>query len=223
MIDESEVLTPADPYYHVVKDDFTVPFVCGATSLGEAVRRIWEGAAMIRTKGEAGTGNVVAAMRHARLLQAEIEVVKKSENLGVIAAKIAEKFFVLDNEAEGNLGESTDFNPFGKDKATIESEIVEILEDIKRLGRLPVVTFTAGGIATPADAALMMQFGMDGVFVGSGIFKSEDPITMAKAVVEATAHFNDAKLVGDVSKNLGESMPGLEESSLETKMAKRGH
>ena len=131
MIDESEVLTPADPYYHVVKDDFKVPFVCGATSLGEAVRRIWEGAAMIRTKGEAGTGNVVAAMRHARLLQAEIEVVKKSENLGVIAAKIAEKFFVLDNEAEGNLGESTDFNPFGKDKATIESEIVEILEDIK--------------------------------------------------------------------------------------------
>ena len=223
MIDESEVLTPADPYYHVVKDDFKVPFVCGATSLGEAVRRIWEGAAMIRTKGEAGTGNVVAAMRHARLLQAEIEVVKKSENLGVIASKIAERFFVLDNEAEGNLGESTDFNPFGKDKATIESEIVEILEDVKRLGRLPVVTFTAGGIATPADAALMMQFGMDGVFVGSGIFKSEDPITMAKAVVEATAHFNDAKLVGDVSKNLGESMPGLEESSLETKMAKRGH
>ena len=147
MIDESEVLTPADPYYHVVKDDFKVPFVCGATSLGEAVRRIWEGAAMIRTKGEAGTGNVVAAMRHARLLQAEIEVVKKSENLGVIAAKIAEKFFVLDNEAEGNLGESTDFNPFGKDKATIESEIVGILEDIKRLGRLPVVTFTAGGLS----------------------------------------------------------------------------
>jgi pyridoxal 5'-phosphate synthase pdxS subunit len=223
MIDESEVLTPADPYYHVVKDDFTVPFVCGATSLGEAVRRIWEGAAMIRTKGEAGTGNVVAAMRHARLLQAEIEVVKKSENLDIIAKKICNKFFVLDDEAETNLGESTDFNPFGKDRATIEAEVVEILEDIKRLGRLPVVTFTAGGIATPADAALMMQFGMDGVFVGSGIFKSEDPITMAKAVVEATAHFNDAKLVGDVSRNVGESMPGLEESSLETKMAKRGH
>ena len=161
--------------------------------------------------------------RHARLLQAEIEVVKKSENLDVIATKIAEKFFVLDNEAEANLGESTDFNPFGSDRATIESEIVEILEDVKRLGRLPVVTFTAGGIATPADAALMMQFGMDGVFVGSGIFKSEDPITMAKAVVEATAHFNDAKLVGEVSRNVGESMPGLEESSLETKMAKRGH
>ena len=223
MIDESEVLTPADPYYHVVKDGFTVPFVCGATSLGEAVRRIWEGAAMIRTKGEAGTGNVVAAMRHARLLQAEIEVVKQSKNLGAIAKKISHKFFTLDEEAKENLGESTDFNPFGKDKATIESEIVGILEDIKRLGRLPVVTFTAGGIATPADAALMMQFGMDGVFVGSGIFKSEDPTTMAKAIVEATAHFEDAKLVGDVSRNLVESMPGLEESSLETKMAKRGH
>jgi len=223
MIDESEVLTPADPYYHVVKDGFTVPFVCGATSLGEAVRRIWEGAAMIRTKGEAGTGNVVAAMRHARLLQAEIEVVKKSKNLKKIAKIIVEKFFVLDEEAKANLGESTGFNPFGKDRKTIESEIVEILEDIKRLGRLPVVTFTAGGIATPADAALMMQFGMDGVFVGSGIFKSEDPSTMAKAIVEATAHFEDAKLVGDVSRNLGESMPGLEESSLETKMAKRGH
>ncbi|GIR27128.1 MAG: hypothetical protein CM15mP42_00780 [Methanobacteriota archaeon] len=152
-----------------------------------------------------------------------IEVVKKSENLDIIAKKICNKFFVLDDEAETNLGESTDFNPFGKDRATIEAEVVEILEDIKRLGRLPVVTFTAGGIATPADAALMMQFGMDGVFVGSGIFKSEDPITMAKAVVEATAHFNDAKLVGDVSRNVGESMPGLEESSLETKMAKRGH
>ena len=122
---------------------------------------------MIRTKGEAGTGNVVAAMRHARLLQAEIEIVKRSENLKEIATKIAQKFFVLDEEAEGNLGESTDFNPFGKDRATIETEIIEILKDIKRLGRLPGVTFTAGGIATPADAALMMQFGMDGVFVGS--------------------------------------------------------
>ena len=174
-------------------------------------------------RDRAGTGNVVAAMRHARLLQAEIEVVKKSKNLKKIAKIIVEKFFVLDEEAKANLGESTGFNPFGKDRKTIESEIVEILEDIKRLGRLPVVTFTAGGIATPADAALMMQFGMDGVFVGSGIFKSEDPTTMAKAIVEATAHFEDAKLVGDVSRNIGESMPGLEESSLDTKMAKRGH
>jgi len=223
MIDESEVLTPADPYYHVVKDDFTVPFVCGATSLGEAVRRIWEGSAMIRTKGEAGTGNVVAAMRHARLLQAEIAAVQASTKLKKIATRMVQKFFVLDEEAKGNLGESAGYNAFGKSRKDIESEVTEILGEIKKLGRLPVVTFTAGGIATPADAALMMQFGMDGIFVGSGIFKSEDPTTMAKAVVEATAHFEDAKLVGDVSRNLGESMPGLEESSLETKMAKRGN
>ena len=209
MIDESEVLTPADPYYHVVKDDFTVPFVCGATSLGEAVRRIWEGAAMIRTKGEAGTGNVVAAMRHARLLQAEIEVVKRSENLNVIATKMADKFFVLDDEAEGNLGESTDFNPFGKDRATIESEIVEILEDIKRLGRLPVVTFTAGGIATPADASLMMQLGAETVFVGSGIFKSEDPAQRAHAIVQSVTHWADAKKVLSASYNLKDAMKGI--------------
>ena len=223
MIDESEVLTPADPYYHVVKDGFTVPFVCGATSLGEAVRRIWEGAAMIRTKGEAGTGNVVAAMRHARLLQAEIAVVQVSNELESIAVKMVNKFFALDKDAEENIGESAGYNAFHKSRNEIEAEIVIILKEIKKLGRLPVVTFTAGGIATPADAALMMQFGMDGVFVGSGIFKSEDPTAMAKAIVEATAHFDDAKLIGDVSRKLGESMPGLEESKLETKMAKRGH
>ena len=222
MIDESEVLTPADPYYHVVKDGFTVPFVCGATSLGEAVRRIWEGAAMIRTKGEAGTGNVVAAMRHARLLQAEIAAVKASDNLPM-ATKIVEKFFFLDDEVKQNLGESAGYNAFGKDRVQIEAEVLEILEDVKRLGRLPVVTFTAGGIATPADAALMMQFGMDGIFVGSGIFKSDEPETMAKAVVEATAHFDDPELVGNVSKGLGKAMAGLEEALLETKMASRGH
>ncbi len=223
MIDESEVLTPADPYYHVVKDDFTVPFVCGATSLGEAVRRIWEGSAMIRTKGEAGTGNVVAAMRHARLLQAEIAAVQASTKLEKIATRMVDKFFVLDEEAKGNLGESAGYNAFGKSRKNIEGEVTEILGEIKKLGRLPVVTFTAGGIATPADAALMMQFGMDGIFVGSGIFKSEDPTTMAKAVVEATAHFDDAKLVGKVSEGLGDAMAGLEESKLDTKMAKRGH
>jgi pyridoxal 5'-phosphate synthase pdxS subunit len=223
MIDESEVLTPADPYYHVVKDDFTVPFVCGATSLGEAVRRIWEGSAMIRTKGEAGTGNVVAAMRHARLLQAEIAAVQASTKLEKIATRMVDKFFVLDEEAKGNLGESAGYNAFGKSRKNIEGEVTEILGEIKKLGRLPVVTFTAGGIATPADAALMMQFGMDGIFVGSGIFKSEDPTTMAKAVVEATAHFDDAKLVGRVSEGLGDAMAGLEESKLDTKMAKRGH
>ncbi len=223
MVDESEVLTPADPYYHVVKDGFTVPFVCGATSLGEAVRRIWEGAAMIRTKGEAGTGNVVAAMRHARLLQAEIAAVQVSNNLEPIASKIVDKFFVLDEEAKENLGESAGYNAFQKARTEIESEILEILVEIKKLGRLPVVTFTAGGIATPADAALMMQFGMDGIFVGSGIFKSDDPDTMAKAVVEATAHFDDPELVGNISKGLGNAMAGLEESQLETKMASRGH
>jgi pyridoxal 5'-phosphate synthase pdxS subunit len=222
MIDESEVLTPADPYYHVVKDGFTVPFVCGATSLGEAVRRIWEGAAMIRTKGEAGTGNVVAAMRHARLLQAEIAAVKASKNLPPIATRIVDKFFFLDEEVKQNLGESAGYNAFGKDRKEIESEVLDILEDVKRLGRLPVVTFTAGGIATPADAALMMQFGMDGIFVGSGIFKSDEPETMAKAVVEATAHFDNPELVGNVSKGLGKAMSGLEESMLETKMASRG-
>jgi len=223
MVDESEVLTPADPYYHVVKDGFTVPFVCGATSLGEAVRRIWEGAAMIRTKGEAGTGNVVAAMRHARLLQAEIAAVQASNNLEPIASKMVDKFFVLDEEAKENLGESAGYNAFQKSRIKIESEILEILAEIKKLGRLPVVTFTAGGIATPADAALMMQFGMDGIFVGSGIFKSDDPDTMAKAVVEATAHFDDPELVGNISKELGNAMAGLEESQLETKMASRGH
>jgi pyridoxal 5'-phosphate synthase pdxS subunit len=223
MVDESEVLTPADPYFHVVKEGFTVPFVCGATSLGEAVRRIWEGAAMIRTKGEAGTGNVVAAMRHARLLQAEIAAVQASNNLEPIASKIVDKFFVLDEEAKENLGESAGYNAFQKSRTEIESEILEILAEIKKLGRLPVVTFTAGGIATPADAALMMQFGMDGIFVGSGIFKSDDPDTMAKAVVEATAHFDDPELVGNISKGLGNAMAGLEESQLETKMASRGH
>ena len=223
MVDESEVLTPADPYYHVVKDGFTVPFVCGATSLGEAVRRIWEGAAMIRTKGEAGTGNIVAAMRHARLLQAEIAAVQASNNLEPIASKMVDKFFVLDEEAKENLGESAGYNAFQKSRTEIESEILDILAEIKKLGRLPVVTFTAGGIATPADAALMMQLGMDGIFVGSGIFKSDNPDTMAKAVVEATAHFDDPELVGNISKGLGNAMAGLEESQLETKMASRGH
>jgi len=178
---------------------------------------------MIRTKGEAGTGNVVAAMRHARLLQAEIAAVQASNNLEPIASKMVDKFFVLDEEAKENLGESAGYNAFQKSRIEIESEILEILAEIKKLGRLPVVTFTAGGIATPADAALMMQFGMDGIFVGSGIFKSDDPDTMAKAVVEATAHFDDPELVGNISKELGNAMAGLEESQLETKMASRGH
>ena len=192
-VDESEVLTPADEKHHIDKWSFTVPFVCGATNLGEALRRISEGACMIRSKGEAGTGNVIQAVRHLRTILGDIKKIGQADS---------EELY---------------------DWAKQLQAPVQLVEEVAETGQLPVPMFCAGGIATPADAALMMQFGMDGVFVGSGIFKSEDPITMAKAVVEATAHFNDAKLVGDVSRNVGESMPGLEESSLETKMAKRGH
>ena len=197
MIDESEVLTPADEYHHIWKWDYTTPFVNGARSLAEALRRVEEGAAMIRTKGEPGTGNVAEAIYHIKKVNEELRAIKS----------------IYDSDDKQDLVRmARDFKVS-----------YDLVEETAKIGRLPVVNFAAGGIATPADAALMMQFGMDGVFVGSGIFKSEDPITMAKAVVEATAHFNDAKLVGDVSRNVGESMPGLEESSLETKMAKRGH
>ncbi len=184
MIDESEVLTPADPFYHVDKSKFTVPFVCGARNLGEALRRIKEGAAMIRTKGEAGTGNVVEAVRHQRLIMGEIRELKakNSEELTSIARKI---------EAP-----------------------VELVEEVAQLQRLPVVNFAAGGIATPADAAMMMQMGMDGVFVGSGIFKSQDPEPRAKSIVEAVLHFDDPKVIAEVSKGLGEAMKGLEISEI---------
>jgi pyridoxal 5'-phosphate synthase pdxS subunit len=184
MIDESEVLTPADPFYHVDKSKFTVPFVCGARSLGEALRRIKEGAAMIRTKGEAGTGNVIEAVRHQRLIMGEIRELsaKNSEELTSIARKI---------EAP-----------------------VELVEEVAQLQRLPVVNFAAGGLATPADAAMMMQMGMDGVFVGSGIFKSHDPEPRAKSIVEAVLHFDDPKVIAEVSKGLGEAMKGLEISEI---------
>jgi pyridoxal 5'-phosphate synthase pdxS subunit len=184
MIDESEVLTPADPFYHVDKSKFTVPFVCGARSLGEALRRIKEGAAMIRTKGEAGTGNVIEAVRHQRLIMGEIRELsaKNSEELTSIARKI---------EAP-----------------------VELVEEVAQLQRLPVVNFAAGGLATPADAAMMMQMGMDGVFVGSGIFKSQDPEPRAKSIVEAVLHFDDPKVIAEVSKGLGEAMKGLEISEI---------
>lgn len=193
-IDESEVLTPADEVYHLNKRDYTVPFVCGARDLGEASRRIGEGASMLRTKGEPGTGNIVEAVRHQRLIQAQInKVVHMSEDELMTEAK--------------NLGA-----PY------------EVLLEIKRNGRLPLVNFAAGGIATPADAALMMHLGSDGVFVGSGIFKSEDPAKFAKAIVEATTHYDDFKLIAEVSKGLGSAMPGLEISSLEDKdrMQERG-
>jgi len=180
MIDESEVLTPADEEFHIDKKEFTVPFVCGARNLGEACRRIAEGAAMIRTKGEAGTGNVVEAVRHMRSITGEIRMLQ-----GMSSQEIAAY------------------------ARSIEAP-VDIVTECTELGRLPVVNFSAGGIATPADAALMMQLGADGVFVGSGIFKSEKPAVMASAIVQAVDHFTDAKVIAEVSRGLGDAMPGLD-------------
>ena len=180
MIDESEVLTPADEKYHIDKKKFTIPFVCGARNLGEALRRIDEGAAMIRTKGEAGTGNIVEAVRHMRLIMGGIRELQNKDE---------EEFWSLAREIEAPL---------------------ELVKETAKLGRLPVVNFAAGGVATPADAALMMQLGSDGVFVGSGIFKSENPELIAKAIVEATAHFDDAEVLAEVSRDLGKAMPGLD-------------
>jgi len=184
-IDESEVLTPADEANHVDKFDFTVPFVCGATNLGEALRRIGEGAAMIRTKGEAGTGNVVEAVRHMRTITGEVSWLKslKKEELMSAAKKLQAPY--------------------------------ELVCEVARTGKLAVVNFSAGGIATPADAALMMQLGADGVFVGSGIFKSKNPEARAKAIVEATTNFSDPEVLAEVSKGIGEAMAGLEISEIE--------
>ena len=184
MIDESEVLTPADEKYHIDKKLFTIPFVCGARNLGEALRRIDEGAAMIRTKGEAGTGNIVEAVRHIRQILSTIRELKD---------KTEEELWSVAREIESPL---------------------ELVKETAKLGRLPVVNFAAGGIATPADAALMMQLGSDGVFVGSGIFKSEQPTLVAKAIVEATTHYNDAEIIAEVSTDLGKAMPGLEISDI---------
>ncbi len=193
-IDESEVLTPADELYHINKHNFKVPFVCGCRDLGEALRRIGEGAAMIRTKGEAGTGNVVQAVTHLRAVMDGIR------RLQVLPAE------ELMTEAK-NLGA-----PY------------ELVTDIAQNGRLPVVMFTAGGIATPADAALMMQLGAEGVFVGSGIFKSDNPARTAKAIVQATTHYMDAKIIADVSKGIGMPMRGLEIGAIPVQelMAGRG-
>lgn len=183
-IDESEVLTPADEEFHIYKHDFKVPFVCGARNLGEALRRIGEGAAMIRTKGEPGTGNVVEAVRHMRKVMSEIRFLQNLPKEELMAAA-------------KNMGAPYDL-------------VVKIAE----LGKLPVVNFAAGGIATPADAALMMQLGCDGVFVGSGIFKSKNPTARAKAIVAATTHYRDSQILVEISKDLGDSMPGLEISTL---------
>jgi len=193
-IDESEVLTPADEEFHLLKSEYTVPFVCGCRDLGEAARRIGEGAAMLRTKGEPGTGNIVEAVRHMRKVNAQVRKLVTMDDAEIMTeAKL--------------LGA-----PF------------EVLLEIKRLGRLPVVNFAAGGVATPADAALMMQLGADGVFVGSGIFKSENPAKFARAIVEATTHYQDYELIAELSKGLGGAMKGIEISSLapEARMQDRG-
>ncbi|KAJ2490652.1 Pyridoxal 5'-phosphate synthase subunit snz1 [Coemansia sp. RSA 2050] len=194
-IDESEVLTMADDTYHIEKHDFKVPFVCGARNLGEALRRISEGAAMIRTKGEAGTGDVVQAVKHMRTMNSQIRHAQSLDKME------------LYNYAK-ELGVS-----------------VDLLREVARLGRLPVVNFAAGGVATPADAALMMQLGCDGVFVGSGIFKSGNPAKRARAIVKAVTHFRDAKLLAEVSENLGEAMVGINCDSLaeNERLEKRGH
>lgn len=183
-VDESEVLTPADETHHINKHDFKVPFVCGCRNLGEALRRIGEGAAMIRTKGEAGTGDVVEAVRHARTVLGEIRRLQlmPDDELMTYAKNIGAPY--------------------------------SLVKEVKELGRLPVVNFAAGGIATPADAGLMMQLGVDGVFVGSGIFKSGDPASRARAIVEATTHYNNPEILAKVSENLGEPMVGIAVSSL---------
>ena len=193
-IDESEVLTPADDRYHLNKHDYRVPFVCGARNLGEALRRIGEGAAMIRTKGEPGTGNVIEAVRHIREVMVQIRHLcgLREEEVPGYAKEIGAP--------------------------------LELVLEVHRKGRLPVVNFAAGGISTPADAALMMQLGCDGIFVGSGIFKSADPAKFAKAIVAATTNFNDPEVLAQVSEGLGEAMPGLEIASIapEQRMQERG-
>jgi pyridoxal 5'-phosphate synthase pdxS subunit len=180
MIDESEVLTPADEQFHIDKTRFSVPFVCGARDLGEALRRINEGAAMIRTKGEAGTGNVVEAVRHMRAIMGEIRLLQGMNRQELV------------------------------DRAREIEAPAELVVECANRGRLPVVNFSAGGIATPADAALMMQLGADGVFVGSGIFKSGNPEATARAIVEAVNHYDEPKVIAEVSKGLGEAMKGLD-------------
>ena len=223
MVDESEVLTPADPYFHINKQDYEIPFVCGATGLGEATRRIWEGAAMIRTKGEAGTGNVVAAVTHARLIDQEIRQIQTLDDKGLDLATemIMERYRVLADHS--TLPGTHNVTPFGPIDSTMHDGIRSVLDDVNRLGRLPVVTFSAGGIATPADASLMMRMGMDGIFVGSGIFKSTDPKTMADAIVMATAHYDDASKVAEAMAMMaGEPMKGDELETLEVRMDQRG-
>jgi pyridoxal 5'-phosphate synthase pdxS subunit len=216
MIDESEVLTPADPFYHIDKRIFTIPFVCGCRNLGEASRRIWEGAAMIRTKGEAGTGNIIEAIRHQRMVTSMTRTLKTMETTRL--KKVAEEYcqsYVTSYKTLTNQEVDEKTIVFGDSTySTLKKEVYEVLKEIKELQRLPVVNFAAGGIATPADAAIMMQLGSDGVFVGSGIFKSKNPEKRAKAIVEAVAHYDEPDKIAEVSKNLGEAMLGIEISTI---------
>ena len=191
-VDESEVLTPADEAHHIDKWSFTVPFVCGATNLGEALRRISEGACMIRSKGEAGTGNIVEAVRHLRSILGDIRKITQADQA---------ELFDWAQKLQAHSG---------------------LIQEVAETGSLPVPMFCAGGIATPADASLVMQLGAEAVFVGSGIFKSEDPAPRAKAIVEATTHFQDPAMIAKVSSGLGDAMPGLEIGELETKLSERG-
>ncbi len=192
-IDESEVLTPADDEFHIDKTNFKVPFVCGARNIGEALRRVAEGACMIRTKGEAGTGNIIEAVRHMRAIHSGIK-----------------KIIEMDKKSISNFA--------------LEVRVpIELLQEAQKLKSLPVVNFSAGGVATPADAALMMQLGAEGVFVGSGIFKSENPKKTAKAIVQAVTYFKDSRKLSEVSENLGSAMPGREIDTLEVHMQHRGN
>jgi pyridoxal 5'-phosphate synthase pdxS subunit len=226
MIDESEVLTPADPFYHVDKRKFTIPFVCGCRNLGEAVRRIWEGAAMMRTKGEAGTGNIVEAIRHQRMVTSMISKLKEMDKTGL--QKLTEEYsqsYVNSMKTLTNqkiVDKTVVFEEYIY--SDVKKEIFDILKEIKEIQRLPVVNFAAGGIATPADAAIMMQLGSDGVFVGSGIFKSDNPEKRAKAIVEAVAHYDEPDVIAEVSKDLGDAMIGIEIESIpkEQLLQKRG-
>jgi pyridoxal 5'-phosphate synthase pdxS subunit len=226
MIDESEVLTPADVFFHVDKSDFVVPFVCGARNLGEACRRIWEGAAMIRTKGEAGTGNVVEAVRHMHLINFAIKRVEVTDedDLHRMAGTYAEPYRRMAGQAENDGFQLGPDDPVfaGHTLADITAGIHEVLCDIKSMSRLPVVNFAAGGIATPADAALMMHMGADGVFVGSGIFKSSNPPVYAKATVDAVENWQEPAALAKVSQGLGDAMHGQEIEKLEDRLQTRG-
>lgn len=226
MIDESEVVTPADPFYHINKNKFNIPFVCGCRNLGEAVRRIWEGASMIRTKGEAGTGNIIEAIRHQRMLNNMIRFLKIMDENEIydLARNFSDSYLdaikILTGEKIND--ETLLFDEYSY--RNVLNEISKILKEIMKIQRLPVVNFAAGGIATPSDAAIMMQLGSDGVFVGSGIFKSENPEKTARAIVQAVTHYDKPEIIADISKNIGDAMVGIEIDTIpkEQRLQERG-